>query len=312
MPLDGSHDIAALTSPVYPDGLWWAWSATCLTALWTCPRKFGWVLVEGRQPANRAMEFGQAAHEGWAVLDVAKLAGIEREGALETALLKAYQLADGWVCPPDDRRNRDMLGRLLTAYADEHWGGAVQPEARAGGGATEITWALPGGTYPDGRPWVLCGHMDSRCTFAGLPYVRERKTTAVSLYQYWRSYVPWVQLALYDLAEAELVGPAAGVILEVASLQTNKADGAYVEFDRKPFLFTPQLRAEFKQQVSNKVEQYFHQHVDRALEANQTACGAYGGCAFRGACSIHAGPSRDYLLDKAAPRGVVWSPLSDR
>ena len=295
----------------YDDGLWYAWSATVLAPLMECPQKWQWATAEGRKRPARALDFGKAAHAGWETLDYWRLKAAPKEEALDRALKRALWFADQWTTPAEPRRTRDMLGRLLTAYADELYEGAVQPVEREGRAANEDHWKLPGGTYPDGRPWVLCGSLDSRVTFAGQHYVRERKTTTAGLQTYWKSYVPRVQLWLYDWAESIMFPQGhAGVILEVARIGETKTWGPEVEFDRRIFARSAWQRGAFLMSLNAAIARYWGQWKADKFLLNETACGNYGGCPFRRACDAPTEAERQVVLDMEQPRGVVFNPLA--
>lgn len=289
----------------YSDGLQRCWDATSLAPLLACERRYGWQVAEGRGIRSRALEWGIALHTGSEAQERALCAGAARADALHAGLRAAWEHSN-WSTPdaPDKPwRTREALARAL-CWREEQWG-AVDPvtidRLPDGTPLIEQRFMLPGGTYPDGRAWWLCGRLDGRVCFGGRRYVRDIKSTGSALTEwYWRRYAPGVQMALYDAASTALWGEAHdGVMVEACQL-----GAGFVRWERRFVPTNAALRADALAQIGAAVERAYAAHASARRLPNFTACGF---CDFRAVCES-AGAVRPGLLEADFPRGARWAP----
>lgn len=217
--------------------------------------------------------------------------------------------------PHHATKNRTNLLRAVLVYCDEQATSGLRPaKLEDGTPALEIRFELDLPlTCPDGRPYVLCGHLDRISEFdgGGGPGVfpHERKTTSRALgRQYWGGFSPDPQIDTYDWAAHRLYLRHEGVIVEAIQIM---AGG--VRLVRSIITSGPERRAEWESEVHMNIlraEQYArHQNWPR----NTASCSSAGGgrpCEFRDVCAS-APSSRPLMLERGFERKERWNPIGE-
>ena len=162
------------------------WSASSLTTLGECPRKFELRYVEGWTPntENLDLEFGGAFHKVMERYWRTRYAGAKHEEALDQALCLAMEL--GNTLPPPTRPNQagktsKGLVRCLVWYFQQYPDDELEMILPLGDGVPGIE--LHFGlilelTNPDGEPYQLQGYLDQIRRFANSYAVWDFKTTS--------------------------------------------------------------------------------------------------------------------------------------
>lgn len=309
-----------------------AFDATSLDTYMQCPRKYKLRIREGWRPksGSAALLYGQARHAAHEVYAGLRARGVGREEALDAAVQKALEVswADGVntldflasIGPRDGQKKRTRwnLTRSVVWWAEEFGDEddpvqtVILPDGRP---AVELSWMIPlAERAPTGETYMLSGHFDRLVTYAGQPFVDEYKHTTTSLSKfYFGRYSPNVQVSTYAAAARVLLpGGAKGVLLEAEQLGVG-----FSRFERD---FAHRSTGQNNEWLRTAVDWIKRAELDASREAagdpeafpmNETACGNYGGCPFRGVCN-KSPEVREKFLAADFDREEPWDPLKTR
>lgn len=303
----------------------YAWDATSLSALKTCPRLYQYTIIEGWKTPDESvhLRFGIEYHQALQEYDIVLTSGLSPAEALfDTIRSLAIRTAD-WR-PDHKYKNRNNLFRTVIWYLDNFRNDPAQtyidsngkPLVEASfrfsldfGPSLHEDWDDPDLKTGPGQPYLLCGHLDRIVTYAGDLYVMDRKTTTMSLGSYYfNQFSPNNQMSLYSLA-AKLIlnSPVRGVIIDAAEIKID-----FSRFGRHgPIHHTPDQLTEWLDDTKiwlSLAEQYA---IAGHWPMNDTACDKFGGCRFREICSKSPGV-REKFLESNFVKGEIWNPLIPR
>lgn len=304
-----------------------AWDGTSLDTYMQCPRKYLLRIVEGWAPAqgNAILRYGQIRHRAHEVYAGQRARGVSKDDALDAAVQVALEESVGLdelaaLGPKKDanKRTRANLVRAVVWWAEEFGDEddpvqtVVLPDGRP---AVELSWTLPlMERAPGGESYMLCGHFDRLVTYCGAPFVDEYKHTTASLSKYyWARYSPNVQVSTYSAAARVLLpGGVKGVLIEAEQLGVT-----FARFERHFAHRSTGQSNEWLRTAVRWIKRAEHDAARRAagdpdaFPMNESACGNYGGCAFRGICSKSPEVRRNFLAADFTQE-ELWDPLRTR
>ena len=159
---------------------------------------------------------------------------------------------------------------------------------------------------------MYCGHLDRVVQMGDELYVMDQKTTGGTVGPYYfNSFSPSNQMSGYAFAgQVILSSPVRGVIIDAAQIAVN-----FTRFERG---ITSRSKDQLEEWFGSTVQfiRSFQALTDGANEVesrfpmNPTACGNYGGCAFRILCSRSAKVRENFIQSDFAPH--VWDPATPR
>lgn len=299
-------------------GLQLAIDSTSLGEFKTCPRRYQFSIIEGWQPREQSvhLSFGIWLHSGRERYERLRFQGQTHDDALDSTLdwlLRATWNKDlGRPWASDHKtKHRPGLIRTLVWYLDEY--GAddpLQTIRRADGQpAVELSFRFDSGlvTSSTGEPLVFCGHLDRLAELNGEPYISDLKTTGHTLdAHFFKQFSPDNQMSMYDLAgRVAFHVPVRGLIIDAAQILTDST-----RFQRGLVPRTPDQADEWLAETGRWLRRMEQSALDGVWEANDKACGLYGGCQFRDICS-RPPRQRETWLEAGFTRRV-WDPLVAR
>jgi hypothetical protein len=332
-------DYQGWPSPFDDSGVQYAWDSTSLGLLKTCPRKYQLSMVLNWQPKKRShhLDFGIYYHSAiehyekimadprMAVMPEINLeaGGVtfhsledKHEFALRSTIRKAMIDSLGYE-PGDDPKSgnqkndktRFNLIRSLVWYFEQF--GLADPCKTVilsnGKPAVELSFR-----FEIGQGLVLSGHLDRIVTYGDGTYVMDHKTTSstvtgASARYYFKNFNPDNQMSLYSVGAAvAFATPVKGVIIDAAQIAVG-----FTAFGRDFTHRTERQLHEFLEGV------YSYRRLAEQFEAagfwpmNETACGNYGGCAFRDICARDPAV-RERFLRTDFTQDRPWNPLEPR
>ena len=274
-----------------------------------CPRKYYYSIVLGLTSGRTSVHltFGTLVHTGIAGYETLRAQGIAHEVALRETLKWAAKatwnprLRRPWDSG-HEAKNRASLLRTLVWYCDK-WGEETSTKTLRladGSPAVELQFEFDSGYTSRlcGEPVRFVGKLDRLVEFNGKSYVLDSKTTGYALDSHFvASFTPDNQFSLYSVAGRIALGrPIEGLILDAILVGTG-----YTKFLRDIVPRDDQTLEEWL-----RTSHYWLARIEDWAEQgewpmNDTACGMYGGCEFRGICS--ASPRmREQLLRTLQPR----------
>lgn len=323
---ESSPDYGSWPSPLDDSGVQYAWDSTSLGLLKTCPRKYQLTILQNWQPKRRShhLDFGIYYHtaiEGYLKLmyspELALLSNLDRhEHAVRSVIRQALIDSEHYQPGPkgstgaiDTAKTRRNLIRSLVWYFEEYGlRDNCKPVILANGKpAVELSFR-----FEIGRDLMLAGHLDQIVWYGDHQYVLDHKTTASTVtgsskQYYFKNFNPDNQMSLYALgASVAFHTSVKGVIIDAAQVAVG-----FTAFSRD---FThrsePQLQ-EFLEGVYSYRAMAEGFHRAGFWPMNETACGNYGGCAFRDICG--KSPSvRERFLRTDFTQDKPWNPLEPR
>lgn len=297
-----------------------AWDSTTLRTFLECPRKYQYRMIEGWVPKRDkpALVFGLLFHEALELFDRKKHEGLPHvEATFETAkwLLDASHPLGEMVNeetgkPIDNNRTRFSIFRTVIWYIDYY--GKEDPikivELNDGSPALELSFRLnlPIDS-PDGDAYLLCGHMDKIANFAERLQVVERKTTTYNLDdRYFKRFTPDIQISIYDFAGSMVLPEKIdGVLIDAAQCGVT-----FSRFRRDFAPRKPAQREEFMKDLVRWIASAERCSHEDYWPKDESACGDYGGCMYRGICSRDPSVRRTWL--EADFKKEEWNPLENR
>lgn len=316
-------DYGSWPSPLDPSGVQYAWDSVSLGLLKTCPRKYQLSILQNWQPKRRShhLDFGIYYHSAieyylklMAKPDPDRPALHERSvrSAVRKAMIDSqfYEPGlDSKTGQPKTDKTRQNLIRSLVWYFD-HYGlsDPCSPIILANGKpAVELSFR-----FDIGNDLMLAGHLDEIVQYGDDRYVLDHKTTSATItgaskQYYFKNYNPDNQMSLYALGSAVAFGtPTRGIIIDAAQVAVN-----FTAFARDFTHRTPRQLEEFLNGVYSfrRLAELYHRTGFWPM--NETACGNYGGCAFRDICARDPAV-RDRFLRTEFTQDKPWNPLEPR
>lgn len=327
-------------SPFLPGtNIQFAWDSTSLGYLKTCPRLYQYVMIEGwsSREDNVHLRFGQEYHTALEQFDHLRARGVAREEAIRQVvrelIIRTTDFAPDETVKAGKYKNRASLIQLVIDYLDrfeedksetfilQNGQPAVELSFRF-----ELDWGPSsvhtttdpfednggGLSHPINPPYLLCGHLDRVVEFAGDRFVMDRKTTTMSLGDYYfKQFDLSNQMTLYSLAaKVVLDAPVRGVIIDAAQLLLEKPHA----FERKMTYRTPDQLEEWLGDLHYLLSEAERYALDEYWPMRDTSCDKFGGCKFRDVCGKSPQVRKKFLrtgFDQKAPE-ERWNPLKVR
>jgi hypothetical protein len=316
---------AEAESPFLPGtNVQWAWDSTSLGLLKTCPQLYKYVMIDGwvSNKESTHLRFGSEIHIAMQEYSVCRAAEFSHDEALFEVVRNLLIRTYGWEVEEDTRtgkyKNRRTLLRtvidVLDFYNQEQDDPAKTYIKDDGTAAVELSFRFEldfGPSDHPERPYTLCGHLDRVVTFNDELFVVDYKTTTTTPGQYFfNQFEPNNQMSLYTLAsQVILEAPIKGVIIE--AIQIKLEEPPLTRCVRSFTHRTAEGLDEWLQDLAYWVGLAEHYAENNHWPKNDTACGNYGGCAFREICS-KAPTVRDRFLQSSFKKRERWNPLKTR
>jgi len=314
-------------------GLQIAVDSHSLGAAKTCFRLYYYSIVLGYQPKDLSphLTFGLLMHGGREQYYHGRAQGAGHEEALqatiEWALAKTWNAAlrRPWASDHPEK-NRLSLLRTLVWYLDKYGDQdglktvILQAGEMAGKPAVELMFRFGSGlSTAEGEEIQFCGYLDRLASLNDKVYIDDLKTTRYALSASWfNSFTPYNQFSMYCLAgQVVWKEPVQGLILDGAQI-----GATFSRFERQ---LVPRPKEVLEEWVGSTARWLQMLEVcaaeGRQLEAsgrdaaeawpmNESSCGNYGGCDFRGICS--RSPAARQVWLEAGFRRRVWDPTQAR
>lgn len=313
-----------------------AWDSTSLGELKMCPRSYFYSHILGLRSRKEAipLTFGIHYHAALELYDRLIFRGADHDQAVHLVvkyLAKVCRVpvdpeaqprdpktgefeGPGKLWNPDDpknQRNSATLIRAVVWYLEHFKDDPLQTLVRPNGDPmVELSFRMELDSLrtPEGKAYLLCGHMDRVARFAEVGiYVADRKTSGSAMgSRFFDGFSPDNQMSLYTFAaKVVLKVPAQGVIIDGCQLGVN-----FARFQRG-------FAHRSQNQVNEWVEDlgYWLGTALRYAEQqhwphNDKACGMYGGCKYRGICSRDPATRASHLNQGFERK--PWNPLESR
>lgn len=318
--------------------------STSLGALKQCPRFYELTILEGWSTKAESihLRFGIEYHKALQDYDMSRALGVKHNDAVHDVVRALLlRVADWEPAPEDGRRSeevktKDTLLRTVIWYLDQFKDDPAKTLIMEDGRpAVELSFRfeLDFGPTDDGRnfkeihiqdasgqsdvdyeiaqPYLLCGHLDRVVDFNGDLFVMDRKTATATIGPYYfQQFEPNNQMTLYTLASQVIMkSPIKGVIIDAAQI----ADG-FSRFGRGMTYRTKEQIDEWLVNLRVLLTQAEQYAIDDYWPQNDTACGMYGGCKYRGVCSKSPQVRAQWLKADFVqkPEEERWNPLIPR
>ena len=270
-----------------------------------CPRKYLYevLLARGKPSDDPNLRFGSLIHAAKALYETNKARGADHNLALQGAF--RFLLHETWDFArakpgftEDPLKNRSTLLRTFVWYIDQYREDSAETVILPSGKpAVEIQFEFDAGVLTkSGEQITFVGTLDRIVRFNGTLYVADTKTSSNAKYLTARNYTPDGQFSLYVTAASVCFGfETDGILLDGIEVGPNATS----------------FRREFVPRPREVIEEWLDDarvHLRRLGEAfqrnewpqNDSACGMYGGCRFRGVCG--AKPNEREELLKFPPK----------
>lgn len=303
------------------DGTQFAWDATSISAAEKCPRYYQLSILEGWRPHETSvhLKFGQVYASALETYYKLRAEGTDHEQALIFIIRQAmidtwsYDLdPDGQPIPDSgapwqsmhSTKTRETLIRTIVWYfehfADDPCETVTLPDGTA---AVEYSFALP--VESD---LVFCGHIDRLVNYSGGVYVMDQKTTGTTITpKFFADFTPDIQMSMYSWAGSIIFQiPISGVIIDGAQIAAG-----FSRFERGFAHRSRGLLEEFYESSIETIRRTTDYTLREFFPMNRTACGNYGGCAFRRVCS-RSPDVRDNFLRADFYQAPLWDPIERR
>ena len=298
----------------FEDGVQFAWDSTSINLAATCMRKYYYTMIRGIQPSRKSVHlvFGGLYATALEHFYKHRALGDDIQEALRKVVLEA--LIDSWdfetgVAKSFDHAAKTRVNLIRTIvwyveqFAEETEDGLKTHILQNGEPAVELSF-----NFEVDDDIVLCGHLD-RVSEMGEKqfYVVDQKTTGGTVGTYFfDGFSPDTQMSLYTMAGAiSFHTPIRGVIIDAAQIAVG-----FTRFERG-------ITTRSKAQLDEWLESTLHiVRVARELTSqeffpmNTTACGNYGGCAFRQICRTSPQMREAYIQGDYVEHN--WDPLEER
>ena len=293
-----------------------AWDATSLDLLKTCPRKYQLSILLGytTHEQNIHLTFGILYHQAQDTFQMALSRGTDYDTAVKyvTKILMTMtwdsQLDRPWSSDHPNK-NRFTLIRSFVWWTEQYRNDPIKTLVFDGRPAVELSFQFQSSYSANtGEPFIICGHLDRVVDLNSHIYIKDYKTTKYAIgTEFFEYYSPDNQMSLYSFAGQVIYNSRVeGVIIDAAQVM--------VEFTRFRRGFAPRTQDQLNEWYKELGEHWLpmaewyahHEH----WPMNDTACGRYGGCQFRGICGKDP-KVRDTWL-KAGFKTRIWDPLKVR
>lgn len=323
----------AAPSPFLPGTkIQFAWDSTSIGAIKQCGRYYYYTIICGYVPKDEPvhLRFGIEYHAAIQDFENAKASGLDFNDAVRETmgnlLVRSHDFDPDPTTKAGQYKNPNTLRQLVVDYLDEFRTDPCETLILNNGKpAVELSfqWELDWGPQHQGlsqaeldtvgpQPYRLCGHLDRVVIYNDDLFVLDHKTTQTKPSDYYfAGFNPNNQVTLYSLAgQIVLDSPMRGVIIEAAQILLEEPN----RFARSPIYSSDQLIHEWLtdlEPVLQKAEDYA---IAEYWPKNDTACGMYGGCKFRGVCSKNPEVRKHYLAADfiQLEEQDRWNPLKSR
>lgn len=312
-----------------------AFDSTSLGYLKTCPRLYQYIMIEGWSPKEDSvhLRFGIEYHKALEDYDAHRISGLAHEASLRLSIQQLLARIVDWDVDVTTRagnyKNPRSLVQLVIDYCDKYQDDPAKTVVRENGQpATELSFRFeldwgprasskydPDGNQLEGslrQPYVLCGHLDRVVDYAGQHLVMDRKTTLTQPGPYYfDQYSPNNQMSLYTIAGQIVLNTLIkGVCIDAAQVLLEKPNNFVRGFTYR----TPQQSSEWLNDLRFWLWQAESYATIGYWPQNDTACGMYGGCKFRGVCSRDPSVREQFLKADFVKLESQdrWNPLASR
>lgn len=308
-------------SPFDENGLQFAWNSTSIKLAQECLYKYKLVMLDGWQSPTLSLHLRFGLHYAAALEEFHKAMalGVPRDKALIDIIADAmvvtwdYELdAEGnaiegtgaaWETD-DSAKNRPNLIRSIIWYLDHFEDDNTKTIVLADGSAA-VEHSL---TVSVDNDLLFTGHLDRLVDYAHNIYVQDQKTTKTTISQrYFEGYSPDTQMSIYTfMAKAALSIPVHGVMIDAAQIAVG-----FTRFERGFTFRSPAQLNEWYDNTMLDIERARAATKEKHFPMNPTACGNFGGCQFRRACS-RSPEVRTQFLKADYIQGSPMNPLEIR
>ncbi len=264
---------------------------------------------------NAHLKFGLIYHSAIEAYDHARIKGSTHADATIAAVRHALtQTWDETLQRPwqseHNIKTRETLIRTIVWYLDQFADDPCRTITLANGKpAVELSFRFELGLNSrlTNEPYILCGHLDRVVEFQGATWVTDKKTSKSTLSEsYFANYTPDNQVSLYSLAGILIFNqPISGVIIDAAQVAVT-----FSRFQRALIQRTRSQLDEWKDDLIYTIQQMEYYAKNNYWPQNDSACGLYGGCPYRGICSISPELREKHLEAMFSKR--IWDPLQTR
>lgn len=296
------------------------WDSTSLSALKTCPRLYFYSIICGYAPrqANVHLTFGLLFHSALEHYDHQRAREVDHDEAVLRVVKKL--MIETWdttlsrpmaVLCEDPNKNRFSLVRTVVWYLENFREDPLKTVILANGKpAVELSFRFETEyKTADGTPFLYCGHQDRLVSFNDETCILDRKTTKHTISpSFFEQFTPHNQFTGYILGGQVLhpENPPKRLIVDAAQVAAT-----FSRFERGLV-----ERSEFQLNEWYESLGYWLKLAEGFAKANywpmnESACGNYGGCPFRGPCSRKTENVRKAFLESGFVRRV-WDPLKAR
>lgn len=295
--------------------LQWAWDSTSLGILKECPKKYEYIILEGwrRQGESVHLFFGQLFHAGLELYARLRTEEATHEYACEEVV--GFLLEKTWINgkpweSDNSKKTRETLLRSVVWYLEQYRDDTAHTFILANGKpAVELSFSFDmDASAPNGRKYVLSGHLDRLVEFDGTLFVMDHKTTGSSLGAfYFTEFNPHNQMSLYTLASRVVFNaPISGVIIDAAQIAVG-----FTAFARGITMRSEDQLDEWLRDTVEWLRLAEHYASSGHYPRNENSCHKFGGCQFRDVCA--KSPSvRDNFLRAEFKQTDPWNPLKTR
>lgn len=293
-----------------------AWDMTSLSAFKECPRKYYYSIIFQWASKDESVHltFGLLYH---AALEYYQRLRAQGKSWDESILLVVHQsMKDTWnkdLNRPwnsgDKNKNRYTLIRTIVWWITQFKDDPMKTLILSNGTpAVELSFRFETTYSLGGQPVVMCGHLDRVGTLNDALLIDDYKTTKynVTADEFFGFYSPDNQMSGYTFGGKIIYHiPIQGVIVDAAQIMP-----AYSRFRRGFALRTDSQLDEWYRGMGYFLEQAESMANANFWPMNETACGRYGGCQFRGICGRSPEVREQWL--GAGYRKRIWDPLKVR
>jgi hypothetical protein len=317
---------APFASHFTPEGAQFAWDSTSLKWASTCSRYYAFTMLlsyEGDRSVH--LVFGGHYARALELFHKFRAEGLDHDEA--TFRVIEYTLTNTWIHSTKDGvripgtgqaeffdsevKSREALIRTIVWYLEENryteWTTFITSQGKA---AVEFSFKIE---LSD--TIIYSGHIDRVLQYGGDFFIQDQKTTSSTLTtRFFHSFDTDIQMSGYAYAGHSIYSiPIKGVMIDGAQLAAG-----YSKFMRGFTMRSNAFLNEWRNEMLLLIDQTQKQTLEwrktsdlSAFRPNYTACGNYGGCAFRSVCS--APPSlRERLLRGNLSVRPQWNPLTPR
>lgn len=262
----------------------WAWNATSLSYLKTCPQLYKYRMIDGWRAKGESVHitFGQLYHSAREHYDRYTVQGMSHDEALDLVVQEAMVASKDWPFE-HNAKTREGLIRTIIWDLENYKDDAIKTIILANGKpAVELSFQfdIPLLTVA-GEPYVLCGHLDRIVDMQGDLFIADYKTTGSTPGQYYfDQYNPDCQMSLYSLAGRTVYNqPIKGVMIYAMQVAVG-----FSRPERGMTYRTPEQLDEWLQDTFYWLKTAERYASEGYWPRNDTACHKFGGCTFRDIC----------------------------